>query len=188
MVSSISSGLGAPRTRGGSPSVILAVTCAGLAVVVAAQAMLNVGLPDLARDTGATQTEALWIVNAYSLVFAALLLPAAALGDLVGRRRSFVLGLAIFGVLSGASTFVTDPAALILLRGAAGVGAALVLPVSLTIVTATFHAEERGRAVGIWSGVAGGAGTIGLIVAGALLAGFDWTSIFWFSAVVAPWR
>lgn len=167
------------------PGRVLAAMSGGLAVVVAAAAMLNVGLPDLTRATGATQTEALWIVNAYALVFAALLLPASALGDLVGRRRTFVAGLVLFGGFSAATALATDPTTLIVLRGLAGVGAALVMPVSLTIVTAAFSAEERGRAVGVWSGVAGGAGTLGLIIAGALLEPFDWTSIFWLSAAVS---
>ena len=169
----------------GKPGYVLAAMSGGLAVVVAAQAMLNVGLPDLARDTGATQTDALWIVNAYALVFAALLLPASALGDLIGRRRTFVAGLLIFGGFSVATALVTDPTTLIVLRGLAGVGAALVMPVSLTIITATFSAAERGRAVGVWSGVAGAAGTLGLIISGALLEPFDWTSIFWLSAGVS---
>ncbi len=164
---------------------VLAVMSGGLAVVVAAAAMLNVGLPDLTRATGATQTNALWIVNAYSLVFAALLLPASALGDLIGRRRTFIAGLVLFGGFSVATALSTDPTTLIVLRGLAGVGAALVMPVSLTIITATFPASERGRAVGVWSGVAGGAGTLGLIIAGLLLEVFDWTSIFWLSAVVS---
>ena len=167
------------------PGRVLAAMSAGLAVVVAAAAMLNVGLPELTRTTGATQTEALWIVNAYALVFAALLLPASALGDLIGRRRTFVAGLLLFGGFSAATALSTDPTMLIALRGLSGVGAALVMPVSLTIVTAAFSPEERGRAVGVWSGVAGGAGTLGLIIAGALLEPFDWTSIFWLSAGVS---
>lgn len=175
----------ATTTARGKPGHVLAATSGGLAVVVAAQAMLNVGLPDLARATGATQTDALWIVNAYALVFAALLLPASALGDLIGRRRTFVAGLLIFGGASAATALVTDPTTLIVLRGLAGVGAALVMPVSLTIITAAYSAEERGRAVGVWSGVAGAAGTLGLVLSGALLELFDWSSIFWLSAGVA---
>lgn len=175
---------GVRRLGRGTPNQILSVMSGGLAVVVAASSMLNVGLPDLARATGATQNEALWIINAYSLVFAALLLPAAALADIIGRRRAFVGGLALFGGFSAATALVTDPTMLILLRGLAGVGAALVMPVSLTIVTASFSKDERGRAVGVWSGVAGGAGTLGLILAGGLLEQFDWTSIFWLSSAV----
>jgi MFS family permease len=91
------------------PGQVLAAMSGGLAVVVAAQAMLNVGLPDLARATGATQTDALWIVNAHALVFAALLLPASAFGDLIGRRRTFLAGLLIFGGFSAATALVTDP-------------------------------------------------------------------------------
>lgn len=168
----------------GRPGHVLAAMSAGMAVVVAATAMLNVALPEMIRATGATQTEALWVINAYSLVFAALLLPASALGDLIGRRRTFVTGLALFSGFSAATALVTDPMALTVLRALAGAGAALVMPVSLTIVTAAFSRDERGRAVGIWAGVAGGAGTLGLIVGGAMLEVLDWTSIFWLSAIV----
>lgn len=163
----------------------LAVLSLGLAAVVSAQAMLNVGLPDLARDVGATQTQALWVVNAYSLVFAALLLPASAIGELVGRRKAFLTGLAVFAGAGVAGALVRDPTALIVLRGLAGVGGALVMPISLTIITATFPAEQRGKAVGVWAGVSGAAGTLGLVIAGVLLDPLGWTSIFWLSAGLA---
>lgn len=164
------------------PGRVLAVLCGGSAFVFAAVSMVNVGLPDLARDIGATQTEALWVVNLYSLVFAALLLPASALGDLIGRRRTFVLGLGIFAAFSTMSALVRDPTLLIGTRGAAGLGAAMVMPTSLTIITATFPVEEKGKAIGIWAGVSGASGTLGLVLSGAMLEVFDWTSIFWVCA------
>jgi EmrB/QacA subfamily drug resistance transporter len=167
------------------PGRVLAVLCGGSAFVFAAVSMVNVGLPALARDIGATQTEALWVVNLYSLVFAALLLPASAIGDLVGRRRTFVVGLGLFAAFSVLSALVRDPALLIATRGAAGLGAAMVMPTSLTIITATFPVEEKGKAIGIWAGVSGASGTLGLVLSGAMLEVFDWTSIFWVCAVAS---
>jgi EmrB/QacA subfamily drug resistance transporter len=164
------------------PGRVLAVLCGGSAFVFAAVSMVNVGLPDLARDIGATQNEALWVVNLYSLVFAALLLPASALGDIIGRRRTFVVGLGLFAAFSAVSALVRDPALLIATRGAAGLGAAMVMPTSLTIITATFPVEEKGKAIGIWAGVSGASGTLGLVLSGAMLEVFDWTSIFWVCA------
>ncbi len=167
------------------PGRVLAVLCGGSAFVFAAVSMVNVGLPDLARDIGATQTQALWVVNLYSLVFAALLLPASALGDIIGRRRTFVSGLAIFAGFSALSALVRDPVLLISSRGAAGLGAAMVMPTSLTIITATFPVEEKGKAIGIWAGVSGASGTLGLVLSGAMLEVFDWTSIFWVCAAAS---
>jgi MFS family permease len=107
---------------------VLGVLCLSLMMVVAAVASLNVALPDLARDTGATQSQLQWIVDAYALVFAGLLLPAGALGDRFGRKGILLTGLVVFGGASLAAVFVTDPATLIGLRGVIGVGAALVMP------------------------------------------------------------
>lgn len=174
-----------PPTPDIRPGRILAVLCGGSAFVFAAVSMVNVGLPDLARDIGATQNEALWIVNLYSLVFAALLLPASALGDILGRRRTFVVGLGIFAGFSVLSALVRDPVLLIATRGAAGLGAAMVMPTSLTIITATFPPEEKGKAIGIWAGVSGASGTLGLVLSGAMLEVFDWTSIFWLCAAAS---
>src|SRR5947207_3678805 len=105
---------------------VLAVMCLALMMVVAAVASLNVALPALARDTGATQSQLQWIVDAYALVFAGLLLPAGALGDRFGRKGVLLTGLGIFGGASLAAIFVDDPSTLIALRAVVGVGAALI--------------------------------------------------------------
>lgn len=128
-------GPGAPPVRHG---LVLLVTCLALATVVAAMASLNVALPELARETHGSQTELSWIIDAYSLVFAALLLPAGALGDRFGRRRALLTGLALFGGGSGLAALTTDPTVLIGLRGLLGVGAALVMPATLSTITGTF--------------------------------------------------
>lgn len=159
--------------------------CFSLATVVSAVASLNVALPDLARETGASQTELQWIVNAYALVFAALLLPAGSLGDRFGRRRVLLIGLAIFGTGSLAAMTVEDPTALIALRGLLGVGAALVMPATLSLITTAFEEGEREQAVGVWAGVAGASAILGLLAAGTLLEFASWTSVFGLNAALA---
>lgn len=163
-----------PRHR----RAVLAVMCVALVMVVAAVASLNVALPDLARDTGATQSQLQWIVDAYALVFAGLLLPAGALGDRYGRKGILQIGLVIFGAASLAAIFVETPSTLIGLRAVIGAGAALVMPTTLSIITNVFPEDERGRAVGIWAAVAGAGAVVGLVASGTLLEWFSWSSIF----------
>lgn len=157
---------------------ILVVMCFALATVVSAVASLNVALPDLARDTGATQTELQWVIEAYALVFAALLLPGGALGDRFGRRRALLVGLGVFGSASLAAALVSDPDVLIILRGVTGVGAALVMPATLSIITSSFPEDEREQAVAAWAGVAGAGAVLGLLAAGALLEVASWQAVF----------
>jgi EmrB/QacA subfamily drug resistance transporter len=163
---------------------ILPVVLASLALVVSAVPALNVALPDVARDTGATFTQVQWIVDAYALVFAGLLLPAGALGDRVGRKPVLVGGLLIFGVAALAASLVSEPAALIALRGVMGVGAAMVMPTTLSIITTSFPAEERGKAVGAWVGVAGAGAILGLLGSGLLLEVWGWASVFAASGII----
>jgi MFS family permease len=137
-------------------TAVLRVMCLALMLVVASVASLNVALPDIARDTGATQAQLQWIVDAYAISFAALLLPAGAVGDRFGRKPLLATGLALFGAVSSVALFVHTPGALIALRAALGVAAALIMPVTLSVVTTIFPPEERGKAVGTWVGVAAG--------------------------------
>ena len=139
--------VGNPR-RASAP-VVTAVVCLALAAVAAAMASLNVALPDLARDTKATQTQLEWIIDAYSLVFAALLLPAGALGDRYGRRRALIAGLAIFGAGSAVAMTASSATELIVLRGVLGLGAALVMPATLSTITSTFPPERRPQAISV---------------------------------------
>jgi MFS family permease len=173
-------GLTAARRR-----VVLGVLCLALMMVVAAVASLNVALPDLARDTGATQSQLQWIVDAYALVFAGLLLPAGALGDRFGRKGVLLTGLLVFGGASLAAIAVEDPSTLIGLRAVIGVGAALVMPTTLSIITNIFPPEERGQAVGIWAGVAGAGAIIGLLFSGTILEWFSWPAVFGVNVVLA---
>lgn len=163
----------------------LAVVCLALATVVSAVASLNVALPSIAEDLHATQTQLSWIVDAYSLVFAALLLLGGTLGDRFGRRRALLAGLVIFGGGSLAAMAVSDPGWLIAMRAVLGVGAALVMPATLSTITATFPAEQKARAVGTWAGIAGAGAILGLLAAGLLLEQWSWRSAFALNVVLA---
>ncbi|MGB3699182.1 MAG: MFS transporter [Gordonia sp. (in: high G+C Gram-positive bacteria)] len=175
-----------PRSdvRPARPGPILAVTCLALGVVVSAMASLNVALPDIAIATGADQTQQSWIIDAYSLVFAALLLPAGALGDRFGRRRALIVGLAVYGVAAAGAALATGPDLLIALRAVMGLGAALVMPATLSTITSTFSPDRRSRAVSIWAAVAGASGVVGMLASGLLLERWSWPSVFWFNAAV----
>lgn len=164
---------------------VLGVMCLALMMVVAAVASLNVALPDLARGTGASQSQLQWIVDAYALVFAGLLLPAGALGDRYGRKEILMIGLVVFGAASAAAIVVNDPSTLIGLRAVLGVGAALVMPTTLSIITNVFPEDERGRAVGIWAGIAGAGAVVGLVLSGTLLSWFSWSSVFAINVTLA---
>jgi EmrB/QacA subfamily drug resistance transporter len=173
------------ETSSSRHGVVTAVVCLALAAVVAAMASLNVALPDIARDTHATQTELLWVIDAYSLAFAALLLPGGALGDRYGRRVALIAGLVIFGAGSAVAMTATSATELIALRAILGLGAALVMPATLSTITGTFPPAERTRAVSIWAAFAGGAAVLGLLASGALLAGFSWRSIFGLNVILS---
>jgi EmrB/QacA subfamily drug resistance transporter len=164
---------------------ILAVVSVALMTVVSAVSGLNVALPDLARETGATQTQITWIVDAYTVVFAGLLLFSGALGDRFGRRGLLVAGLALFGTGAGLGMLTSDPAQLIALRALMGIGAAAIMPTTLSVITTSFPAEDRPRAIGVWVGVAGGGAVLGLFGSGILLEFFSWSSFFGLNVVLS---
>ena len=167
------------------PAAVTAVTCLALAAVVAAMSSLNVALPGIARATHASQTQLAWIIDAYSLVFASLLLPAGAIGDRFGRRRALIAGLSIFGAGSAVAMTAHSAAELIGLRAVLGLGAALVMPATLSTITGTFPGEQRTRAVSVWAAVAGGAAVLGLLTSGILLQVWSWPSVFGLNVVLA---
>jgi MFS family permease len=148
-------------------------------------ASLNVALPDIARATQASQTQLSWVIDAYSVVFASLLLAAGAIGDRYGRRRALVAGLVLFGIASAVAMTTSSADELIALRGVLGVGAALVMPATLSTITSTFPPTERTRAVGVWAAVAGGSAVVGLIMSGLLLEVWSWPSVFGLNLVLA---
>ncbi|NHA68276.1 MFS transporter [Phycicoccus flavus] len=163
-----------PRRR----RLVLATVGLALMTVVSAVSGLNVALPELATATGATQTQLTWVVDAYTVVFAGLLLLVGALGDRFGRRGVLVAGLAVFGLAAAGALFTEDPDLLVALRAVMGLGAAGIMPTTLSVITTSFPAAERPRAIGIWVGVAGGGAVIGLFGSGLLLEAFAWNSFF----------
>ncbi len=166
-------------------TAVLVVTCVALATVVSAVASLNVALPSIARDTHATQTQLSWMVDAYALVFAALLLPAGALGDRFGRRRTLLGGLTVFAAGSAAAMTVSSAGWLIALRAVLGLGAAFVMPATLSTLTSTFPAAQRAKAVGTWAGVAGASAVLGLLTSGLVLEQWSWRAVFAVNIVLA---
>jgi EmrB/QacA subfamily drug resistance transporter len=170
--------LSAPRLRR-ARIWTLTVACMGVSLVIASTVALNAALGDIAMATSATQSQLTWVVDGYTLVLACLLLPAGAIGDRYGRRRALLVGLAIFAVASAAPTVLSNPLQIIVARGVAGAGAAFIMPATLSLLTAAYRNDERTKAVGIWAGVAGCGGVIGMLGSGLLLFFWSWQSIFW---------
>jgi EmrB/QacA subfamily drug resistance transporter len=157
---------------------ILAVLIVSLFTVNLDNTILNVALPTLARELHADTSKLQWMVDAYVLMFAGMLLASGAMGDRFGRRRVMLVGLVVFGAGSLASAFAPSAEALILLRAAMGVGGALIVPSTLSVTANVFTMEERPKAIGIWTGVSGIGIVAGPVLAGWLLEHFAWGSIF----------
>jgi EmrB/QacA subfamily drug resistance transporter len=157
--------------------LLLVVLCAALALVVAGNSALAIALPDIAADLSADQGELTWVIDAYALTFAALLLPAGIAADRIGRRVVLLAGLVVFGGAGVASAFAPDTAWLIGLRALAGVGAAATFPVTLSALVDAYPEERRGFAVAVWSGVSAGGAVLGTLVAGGLLEVAGWGSV-----------
>src|SRR5512142_1448686 len=157
---------------------ILAVLIISLFTVNLDNTVLNIALPTLARELKADTSELQWMVDAYVLLFAGLLLVAGALGDRFGRRRVLLAGLVIFGAGSLASAFAPSANALILLRAGMGIGGALIVPSTLAVTSSIFSQEERPKAIAVWTSVAGLGIVAGPVLAGWLLEHFAWGAIF----------
>ena len=180
------------RGNSGEPHKTWTVVLAGLGVFMTALDTLVVttSLPVLRVDLHASLSSLEWTVNAYNLAFACLLLTGAALGDRFGRRRMFAVGIAIFTMGSVASALSPSVSALIAARVVQGAGAAIVTPVTLTLISEAFPAQKRGVAIGLWGGIAGLAVAVGPVIGGAIAGGINWHWIFWLNVpiglVLAP--
>lgn len=156
-----------------------AVVSLGLLVISLDNSILYTALPALSSQLGATPTQALWIINAYPLVLTGLLLGAGSLGDKVGHRLMFMVGLVIFGVASLAAAFAPNPEFLIAARAVLGAGAAVMMPATLALINLTFPDEqERNTAIGVWASVAVVGAALGPVVGGVLLQWFWWGAVF----------
>ncbi|MEU5773348.1 MFS transporter [Streptomyces venezuelae] len=168
---------------GGTPdarqlrAILIAVSIA-LMAVIASVSGLNVAQTHMAVEWGASQTTVLWIINIYTLVLAALLLPLGALGDRWGRKPMLVAGLIVFGTAGVVAGLAPSAAVMIGARVAAGVGAAMIMPITLAVITSTFPEEQRGKAIGVWTGVAGGGGILGMFLSALLVDVADWRWLF----------
>src|SRR4051812_23925189 len=166
------------------------ITSLALFMVTLDNLVVTTALPVIRRDLGASLEQLEWTVNAYTLTFAVLLLPGAALGDRLGRRRMFVLGLGIFTLASAAAALAPSVEVLIAARAVQGVGGAIVTPLTLTILSAAVPASRRGLALGAWGGIGGLAVAMGPLVGGAVVQGISWQWIFWLNVpiglVLAP--
>ena len=146
--------------------------------------VVTTALPVIHRDLGASLGGLEWTVNAYTLTFAVLLLTGAALGDRFGRRRLLAIGLGIFTVSSALAALAPSILALDAARALQGVGGAIVMPLTLTILSASVPAERRGLALGAWGGITGLAVAFGPLVGGAVVSGISWQWIFWLNVPI----
>ena len=158
----------------------LAVLCTSLMIVIIGNTVLNVALPTMSRpeQLGASNTELQWIVDAYALVFAGLLFTAGALGDRFGRKGALQLGLVVFGLGSLFGALSDTSGQVIASRAIMGVGAAFVMPSTLSILTNVFPTRERAKAIAIWAGISGAGAAIGPLTSGLLLEHYWWGSVF----------
>jgi EmrB/QacA subfamily drug resistance transporter len=164
----------------------LAVMCVSLLVITLDNTILNVALPALVRDLHASTSQLQWIVDGYTLVFAGLLLTTGSMGDRFGRKGALGIGLVVFCVGSLLSAFAGSANVLVFTRAFMGIGAALIMPATLSLLTNIFRdPKERGRAIGVWAAVAGGGGALGPVLGGFLLQHFWWGSVFLINVPVA---
>ena len=156
----------------------LALLCAAQFMVILDVTVVNVALPAIGEDLALSRSAATWVFTAYTLCFGALLLLGGRLADTFGRRRTFLAGLAVFTTASLASGLAGSGAVLLSARAAQGVGAALLSPAALSIVTTMFHGPDRHRALGIWAAIGGAGAAVGVLLGGALTSGPGWEWVF----------
>ncbi|SEU36439.1 MFS transporter [Nonomuraea wenchangensis] len=163
--------------------VLTAVSIA-LMAVIASVTGLNVAQTHMAVEFGASQSTVLWIINIYTLVLAALLLPLGALGDRLGRKPMLIAGLGVFGIATVAAGLAPAAEVMLTARAASGIGAAIIMPITLAVITSTFPEQQRGKAIGVWTGIAGGGGILGMFLSALLVDVADWRWLFGLPAVL----
>ncbi|MEJ3749665.1 DHA2 family efflux MFS transporter permease subunit [Actinomycetes bacterium KLBMP 9797] len=180
-----------------NPWLVLSALCLGFFMILLDTTIVNIAIPDMITELGASLDQILWVVNAYVLVFAVLLITAGRLGDIFGAKRLFLAGLVVFTLASAACGLAATPTQLIAARVVQGVGAALLTPQTLAVITSIFPPEKRGAAFGAWGAVAGLATAAGPLLGGYLITGWGWEWIFFvnvpvgavalvFAAIVMP--
>jgi EmrB/QacA subfamily drug resistance transporter len=169
-----------------NPTALLVVVCLAQFMVILDVAIVNVALPSIGDDLGFSATGLQWVVNAYTLTFAGFLMLGGRASDLLGRRRVFVVGIAIFGAASLVCAAAQGQGVLLAARAVQGLGAAIISPASLAIIASSFdEGPERNRAMGMWSAMAGLGGSSGVLLGGVLTQAFGWPAIFLINAPVA---
>src|SRR5438477_8553146 len=166
-----------------SPWLVLSVLCLGFFMILLDTTIVNIAIPAISDHLHASFSEILWILNAYVLVYAVLLITAGRLGDLYGPKQLFLVGLVIFTLASVACGFAQNPTQLIIFRIVQGIGGALLTPQTLSVLTMIFPPDKRGAAFGIWGSTAGIATVAGPVVGGWLVTDFGWR---WNSFVNLP--
>ena len=175
-----------PReTREVKPSLILFATVTAAILVVANISSLNVALPELSRELGASQSDVQWMIDIYAFFLATLLLPAGALGDRYGRRRMLLIGIFILGAANAASLITTDVSLVIASRAISGVGAACIFPATLSTITTTLPEDKRVRGVALWTASVFFGGLSGVLISGVLMENYWWGSVFLAMAILA---
>jgi EmrB/QacA subfamily drug resistance transporter len=178
------SGADSGVTNGRNPWIILIVVSLGFFMTLLDLTIVNIAIPNMISKLHASLDDILWVINAYALVLAVLLITAGRLGDLLGQRRVFFAGIALFTVASAACGLAPSPGWLIAFRAVQGFGAALLMPQTLAILTMVFPPERRGAAFGIWGAVAGVATIAGPTLGGLLVTAFDWRYIFYINVPI----
>src|SRR5499427_5948806 len=175
----------AVRRAATNPWVVLVLICFAQFMVILDATIVNVALPSIQKDLNLSEGNLQWIVNAYTLVFGGFLLLGGRAGDLLGRKRLFVIGLVIFTSASLLDGLASSEGMLIGSRALQGLGAALISPAALSIIATTFEeGAERARALAVWAAIAIGGAAIGLILGGALVQYFSWPWIFFVNVPV----
>lgn len=163
-----------------NPWLVLALVCMAQFMVILDATIVNVALPSIQADLGMSDANLQWVVNAYALTFGGFLLLGGRAGDLIGRKRVFLVGVGVFTIASLLCGIAPNEEVLIVFRGIQGLGAALIAPAALSIITTTFaEGAERTKAMGVWAAIAVGGGAVGLVLGGVLTTVFSWPWIFY---------